>query len=52
MLKEAFAPAVGSGGNVEERALEASLGPALAGLDAVRLVFVDGTHRAGAVAPR
>jgi Fe-S cluster assembly protein SufD len=44
MLKEAFAPAVGSGGKVDARALEASLGPALAGLDAARLVFVDGIH--------
>ena len=42
MLKEAFSPSLQRGAQVDERALEAPLGPALASLDAVRLVFLDG----------
>jgi len=46
LLKEAFAPALGGAVAVDQRALDAALGaalgPALADLDAVRLVFVDG----------
>src|SRR5262245_26129516 len=42
MLKEAFSPSLGRGAQVDERALEGRLGSALAGLDAVRLVFLDG----------
>jgi Fe-S cluster assembly protein SufD len=41
-LKEAFSPSLGPGAQVDARALEQALGPGLAGLDAVRLVFVDG----------
>ena len=42
MLKEAFPPSLGLGAKLDARTLEAALGPALANLDGVRLVFVDG----------
>ncbi len=42
MLKEAFAPSVDPAVAVDGRALDAALGPGLAGLDAVRVVFVNG----------
>jgi Fe-S cluster assembly protein SufD len=42
LLKEAFSPAVDQDIAVDERALDAALGPGLAGLDAVRVVFVNG----------
>jgi Fe-S cluster assembly protein SufD len=42
LLKEAYAPAVGRPAEVDQRALDAALGPRLAGLDAIRVVFVDG----------
>jgi Fe-S cluster assembly protein SufD len=42
LLKEAYAPAVARAVTPDQRALDAALGPALADLDAIRIVFVDG----------
>jgi Fe-S cluster assembly protein SufD len=42
LLKEAYAPTAGRPAAADQRALDAALGPALASLDAVRIVFLDG----------
>jgi Fe-S cluster assembly protein SufD len=42
MLKEALAPAIDPAIAVDERSLDAALGPTLANIDAIRLVFVNG----------
>jgi len=47
LLKEAFPPAIGRAAGVDQRALDAALGPVLAGLEAVRIVFVDGAFAPG-----
>jgi Fe-S cluster assembly protein SufD len=47
LLKEAFAPAVDRPIAVNEGALYGALGPGLAGLDAVRVVFVNGAFAPG-----
>jgi Fe-S cluster assembly protein SufD len=41
-LEEAFSPSPGDGTEIDARTLEAALGAGVAGLPAVRLVFVDG----------
>jgi len=44
MLKEAFAPSPKRAIDVDQRAVDAALGPALAKLDAIRVVFLDGAY--------